>query len=60
MNFTQNSIEAHHRHSLFGYKARPEVVPWPEEHTVTPLRQMETVYTNATKEAVSGAQCITV
>ena len=37
MNFTQNSIEAHHRRSLFGYKVRPEVVPWPEEHRVSPL-----------------------
>ena len=24
MNFTQNSIEAHHRRSLFGYKVRPK------------------------------------
>ena len=48
MNFTQNSIEAHHRRSLFGYKIRLEVVPWPEEHRVTLLRQMVTVLTNAT------------
>ena len=37
MNFTQNSIEALHRRSLFGYKVRPEVVPWPEENRVMPL-----------------------
>ena len=35
MTFTQNSTGAHHRRSLFGYKVRPEVVPWPEEHRVT-------------------------
>ena len=37
MKFTQNSIEALHRRILFGYKVRPEVVPWPEEHRVMPL-----------------------
>ena len=37
MNFAQNSIEALHRRSLCGYKVRPEVVPWPEEHIVMPL-----------------------
>ena len=37
MNFTQKSIEAHHRRSFLGWKVRPEVVPWPEEHRVSPL-----------------------
>ena len=37
MNFTQISIEALHRHILFGYKVKLEVVLWLEEHRVMPL-----------------------
>ena len=55
MNFTQNSIEALHRRSLFGYKARLEVVPWKEENRVTPLRQMETVLSSCHHMRLHGA-----
>ena len=44
----QNDIDALHRRSFFGWEVRLEVVPWPEEHRVSPLWQMVTVLTKAT------------